>query len=361
MKLVLLLVMATIAASSARFLSYNEKKEVFNVFNNLRRAGENLVKKSQNGEEEEKELEPESPTFVLQKTKTKVETFKRPDAIEPNVVEELPVLPVKDLPLPVPVKELPPIKLFVPVTFAPPKIQKLSLPPLKELKPMTFPPGVTPKTFDLQAEGITPRTFALPEGITPETISLAPPEDVYMAKKRGLAEEKKDNFEEKVLGKLNSINQGVEGLMVAPLMNQIVDTMDNLKGVCDHTLMFLHSYLEDEIKDDESTEDASPAQEEESQSQEEEASQAQEEEASQAQEEEEQEKETGTEPPAQEEQTAEKRALLKRLLNILKEQSMKKRSSTSIRTKRNAWWAVNWDLVVDVCKTYYETSYGFSF
>merc|ERR1712180_524475 len=136
------------------------------------------------------------------------------------------------------------------------------------------------------------------EGITPETISLAPPEDVYMAKKRGLAEEKKDNFEEKVLGKLNSINQGVEGLMVAPLMNQIVDTMDNLKGVCDHTLMFLHSYLEDEIKDDESTEDASPAQEEESQSQEEEASQAQEEEASQAQEEEEQEKETGTEAPA---------------------------------------------------------------
>merc|ERR1712180_272112 len=182
------------------------------------------------------------------------------------------------------------------------------------------------------------------EGITPETISLAPPEDVYMAKKRGLAEEKKDNFEEKVLGKLNSINQGVEGLMVAPLMNQIVDTMDNLKGVCDHTLMFLHSYLEDEIKDDESTEDSSPAQEE----------------AEQAQEEEEQEKETGTEPPAQEEQTAEKRALLKRLLNILKEQSMKKRSSTNIRTKRNAWWAVNWDLVVDVCKTYYETSYGFS-
>merc|ERR1719239_153362 len=53
----------------------------------------------------------------------------------------------------------------------------------------------------------------------------------------------------KVMEKLNHINFGVEGLMVAPLMTKIINTLDNLGSVCDHVLMFLHAYLH-EVKDD---------------------------------------------------------------------------------------------------------------
>jgi len=48
----------------------------------------------------------------------------------------------------------------------------------------------------------------------------------------------------------------------------------------------------------------------------------------------------------------EKRALIKRLLKVLSEQSRKKRSSR--RTKRNAWWEVDWPLIEAVCYSYYD-------
>merc|ERR1719239_443794 len=58
-----------------------------------------------------------------------------------------------------------------------------------------------------------------------------------------------DRFEDMVMEKLNHINFGVEGLMVAPLMTKIINTLDNLGSVCDHVLMFLHAYLH-EVEDD---------------------------------------------------------------------------------------------------------------
>merc|ERR1719239_1999909 len=60
---------------------------------------------------------------------------------------------------------------------------------------------------------------------------------------------RRDRFEDMVMEKLNHINFGVEGLMVAPLMTKIINTLDNLGSVCDHVLMFLHAYLH-EVEDD---------------------------------------------------------------------------------------------------------------
>merc|ERR1719239_2100732 len=52
---------------------------------------------------------------------------------------------------------------------------------------------------------------------------------------------RRDRFEDMVMEKLNHINFGVEGLMVAPLMTKIINTLDNLGSVCDYVLMFLHA------------------------------------------------------------------------------------------------------------------------
>merc|ERR1719305_1251009 len=60
---------------------------------------------------------------------------------------------------------------------------------------------------------------------------------------------RRDRFEDMVMEKLNHINFGVEGLMVAPLMTKIINTLDNLGSVCDHVLMFLHADLH-EVEDD---------------------------------------------------------------------------------------------------------------
>merc|ERR1712032_543479 len=51
-----------------------------------------------------------------------------------------------------------------------------------------------------------------------------------------------------------------------------------------------------------------------------------------------------------------KRELLKRLLDVLQEKAKSKRSmrnKRNSRSKRNAWWDVDWPLIVDVCHGYY--------
>merc|ERR1719239_410931 len=252
---------------------------------------------------------------------------------------------------------------------------------------------------------------------------------------------RRDRFEDMVMEKLNHINFGVEGLMVAPLMTKIINTLDNLGSVCDHVLMFLHAYLhevEDDIEVDgsgsgddsdvngpspspvddkpprpapaseEDEEKPAPASEEEEEKpapaseeekppkpapaseEEEEEKPAPEEEAPKpapASEEEEEEKPApagnSTAPASEELQLEEKgngnstsntdwmeaedadfalgnlfskRELLKRLLDVLQEKAKSKRSmrnKRNSRSKRNAWWDVDWPLIVDVCHGYY--------
>merc|ERR1719239_35781 len=266
---------------------------------------------------------------------------------------------------------------------------------------------------------------------------------------------RRDRFEDMVMEKLNHINFGVEVLMVAPLMTQIINTLDNLGSVCDHVLMFLHAYLhevEDDIEvdgsgsgddsdvngpspspvdekpqrpspsagegkppkpapsagegkppkpappsEEEEEEKPAPASEEEkppkpapASEEEEEEKPAPEEEAPKpapASEEEEEEKPApagnSTAPASEELQLEEKgngnstsntdwmeaedadfalgnlfskRELLKRLLDVLQEKAKSKRSmrnKRNSRSKRNAWWDVDWPLIVDVCHGYY--------
>merc|ERR1719239_1713039 len=274
---------------------------------------------------------------------------------------------------------------------------------------------------------------------------------------------RRDRFEDMVMEKLNHINFGVEGLMVAPLMTKIINTLDNLGSVCDHVLMFLHAYLhevEDDIEVDgsgsgddsdvngpspspvdekppkpapsagegkppkpapsaregkppkpappaeEKPPKPAPASEEEkppkpapASEKEEEEKPAPEEEAPKpapASEEEEEEKPApeeeapkpapagnSTAPASEELQLEEKgngnstsntdwmeaedadfalgnlfskRELLKRLLDVLQEKAKSKRSmrnKRNSRSQRNAWWDVDWPLIVDVCHGYY--------
>merc|ERR1719239_1211711 len=252
---------------------------------------------------------------------------------------------------------------------------------------------------------------------------------------------RRDRFEDMVMEKLNHINFGVEGLMVAPLMTKIINTLDNLGSVCDHVLMFLHAYLhevEDDIEvdgsgsgDDSDVNGPSPSPVDEkpprkpsagegkppkpapsagegkppkpgppaeekppkpapASEEEEEEKPAPEEEAPKpapASEEEEEEKPApagnSTAPASEELQLEEKgngnstsntdwmeaedadfalgnlfskRELLKRLLDVLQEKAKSKRSmrnKRNSRSKRNAWWDVDWPLIVDVCHGYY--------
>jgi len=253
---------------------------------------------------------------------------------------------------------------------------------------------------------------------------------------------RRDRFEDMVMEKLNHINFGVEGLMVAPLMTKIINTLDNLGSVCDHVLMFLHAYLhevEDDIEVDGSgsgddsdvngpspspvddkpprpspsagegkppkpapsagegkpPKPAPPAEEKPpkpapASEEEEEEKPAPEEEAPKpapASEEEEEEKPApagnSTAPASRELLVDEKgngnstsntdwmeaedadfalgnlfskRELLKRLLDVLQEKAKSKRSmrnKRNSRSKRNAWWDVDWPLIVDVCHGYY--------
>merc|ERR1719239_1713757 len=242
---------------------------------------------------------------------------------------------------------------------------------------------------------------------------------------------RRDRVEDMVMEKLNHINFGVEGLMVAPLMTKIINTLDNLGSVCDHVLMFLHAYLhevEDDIEvdgsgsgDDSDVNGPSPspvddkpprpspsagegkppkpapASEEEkppkpapaSEEEEEEKPAPEEEEPkpAPASEEEEEEKPApagnSTAPASRELLVDEKgngnstsntdwmeaedadfalgnlfskRELLKRLLDVLQEKAKSKRSmrnKRNSRSKRNAWWDVDWPLIVDVCHGYY--------
>merc|ERR1712025_335130 len=64
--------------------------------------------------------------------------------------------------------------------------------------------------------------------------------------------------------------------------------------------------------------------------------------------------------PSEDDKKAEKRALLKRLLNLLNEQKVK-RSVANSRSKRNAWWEVDWKRITNVCHKYYQTRYGQDF
>merc|ERR1719239_93739 len=276
---------------------------------------------------------------------------------------------------------------------------------------------------------------------------------------------RRDRFEDMVMEKLNHINFGVEGLMVAPLMTKIINTLDNLGSVCDHVLMFLHAYLhevEDDIEvdgsgsgddsdvngpspspvdekpprpspsagegkppkpappaeekppklappaeekppkpapasEEEEEEKPAPVSEEEKQpkpappaEEKEEEKPAPEEEEPKpapASEEEEEEKPApagnSTAPASRELLVDEKgngnstsntdwmeaedadfalgnlfskRELLKRLLDVLQEKAKSKRSmrtKRNSRSKRNAWWDVDWPLIVDVCHGYY--------
>merc|ERR1719398_700221 len=266
---------------------------------------------------------------------------------------------------------------------------------------------------------------------------------------------RRDRFEDMVMEKLNHINFGVEGLMVAPLMTKIINTLDNLGSVCDHVLMFLHAYLhevEDDIEvdgsgsgddsdvngpspspvdekpqrpspsagegkppkpapsagegkppkpappaeekppkpappsEEEEEEKPAPASEEEKPPKPAPASEEEEEEKP-APEEEEEEKPApagnSTAPASRELLVDEKgngnstsntdwmeaedadfalgnlfskRELLKRLLDVLQEKAKSKRSmrnKRNSRSKRNAWWDVDWPLIVDVCHGYY--------
>merc|ERR1719239_1820952 len=253
---------------------------------------------------------------------------------------------------------------------------------------------------------------------------------------------RRDRFEDMVMEKLNHINFGVEGLMVAPLMTKIINTLDNLGSVCDHVLMFLHAYLH-EVGDDSDVNGPSPspvdekpqrpspsagegkppkpapsagegkppkpappaeekppkpappaeekppkpapASEEEEEEKPAPASEEEKPKPAPASEEEEEEKPAGNSTaPASEELLVDekgngnstsntdwmeaedadfalgnlfsKRELLKRLLDVLQEKAKSKRSmrnKRNSRSKRNAWWDVDWPLIVDVCHGYY--------
>ena len=54
-----------------------------------------------------------------------------------------------------------------------------------------------------------------------------------------------------------------------------------------------------------------------------------------------------------------KRALLKELLRVLSQQTVKNESKR--RRRRNAWWGVDWMLIGDVCKAYQVSRYGDDF
>merc|ERR1719305_93284 len=218
---------------------------------------------------------------------------------------------------------------------------------------------------------------------------------------------RRDRFEDMVMEKLNHINFGVEGLMVAPLMTKIINTLDNLGSVCDHVLMFLHAYLhevEDDIEvdgsgsgDDSDVNGPSPSPVDDkpprpspsagegkppkpapsagegkppkpappAEEKEEEKPAPEEEEPKPASEEEE--KENGNSTSNTDWMEADdadfalgnlfsKRELLKRLLDVLQEKAKSKRSmrnKRNSRSKRNAWWDVDWPLIVDVCHGYY--------
>merc|ERR1712032_625784 len=256
---------------------------------------------------------------------------------------------------------------------------------------------------------------------------------------------RRDRFEDMVMEKLNHVNFGVEGLMVAPLMTKIINTLDNLGSVCDHVLMFLHAYLhevEDDIEVDgsgsgddsdvngpspspvddkpprpspsagegkppkpapsagegkppkpappaeEKPPKPAPASEEEEEEKPAPASEEEEgEKPAPASEEEKPPKPApagnSTAPASEELQLEEKgngnstsntdwmeaedadfalgnlfskRELLKRILDVLQEKAKSKRSmrnKRNSRSKRNAWWDVDWPLIVDVCHGYY--------
>jgi len=235
---------------------------------------------------------------------------------------------------------------------------------------------------------------------------------------RTKAQEKEDQFEQDVLSKLNAINDGIEYMQAAPLMSKIIGTLDNLDSVCHHVYWFVYTYLkpyepesttypdyhESTTYPEPSTTPAesfeTPAVEEASKS--EESKSAEVEETSQeahggpkssekeaptpapvkVASKESEEKEEEPKAPKEEAPTPasvevasqeseeleveaqapeepvklllneEKRALIKRLLKVLSEQSRKKRSSR--RTKRNAWWEVDWPLIEAVCYSYYD-------
>jgi len=241
-------------------------------------------------------------------------------------------------------------------------------------------------------------------------------------------EDKEKIFKGQVLAKLDQLEHGVQALQAAPLFSKVIDTLDNLGGVCDHLLKLLHAYLYDIHQQSKASEaPAAPSQTPESEEHQESASEEDEKPASGEKKPASGEKKpasgekkpasgekkpasgekkpasgekkpasgenkpaSGEAPPAEEEKPvsvevetpdseedssapaeeadkpseddkkAEKRELLKRLLKILNEQKAK-RSVANSRSKRSAWWVVDWRLITNVCHKYYQTKYGQDF
>jgi len=426
MKLLILLSLGLVAAVSARSLTENEKREVFRLFSELNK-GEDIYKKALGGsmitkrEQEAKLVTTKKRRFTHPPTTTS----SRPSSSwAPRRTTGAPRR----------------------TTGAPRRTTAAPGNKKRELEARLIKKIQLWQGQKRESNGAThwePEKKEAVKKILSRNETVAKTNVASKVQKRNETEgPRRDRFEDMVMEKLNHINFGVEGLMVAPLMTKIINTLDNLGSVCDHVLMFLHAYLhevEDDIEVDGSgsgddsdvngpspspvddkpprpspsagegkppkpapsagegkpPKPAPPAEEKPpkpapASEEEEEEKPAPEEEAPKpapASEEEEEEKPApagnSTAPASEELQLEEKgngnstsntdwmeaedadfalgnlfskRELLKRLLDVLQEKAKSKRSmrnKRNSRSKRNAWWDVDWPLIVDVCHGYY--------